>query len=134
MSTGRESAGGDGQYRDGSDHSGDNRDQSPNDEDRAALDQVLKETLNALSHEQITAREIEALRDVARRYPNSSLNVDPITCELVDTLLRHRGFFQASGKNDDKEIAREIASCLHEAPASQGRLENLWDKLRETIQ
>ena len=132
MSTGRESAGGDDQFQDGS-ASDAAANQPDNIEDRTALDQVLKETLDALSHEKITAQEIESLRDVARRHPNSSLNIDPITCQLVDVILQHRCFIPGSEKHVDSDISREIATCLHDAPASHRRLENFWNKLRESV-
>jgi len=86
VSTGRESASGDDPFQDGS--ASDAASNQPGHiQDRTVLDQVLKETLDALSHEKITAQEFESLRDVARRHPNSPLNIDPITCQLVSTRL-----------------------------------------------
>lgn len=125
------------------DDSGSYRDDSePPDESRqpaegprsTALDQVLQETLELLSREKITPAEIEALRDVARRYRNQPLEAEPVTRELVFALLEKRFRLAAQTNQDRQQMAGEIAEFLHDAPTTFEKLQEFWRRLRESVQ
>ncbi len=133
MSTKRETTGGEGQLRDGVSHSPALGEQIFPRENQAALDGVLRETLDSLSHDKITRPEMDALREVARRYKNQALNNDPIMIELVRVLLQKRFEFPSRDESEQESISREIASCLHDAPPLRQRLNNFWDRLRDSV-
>ncbi len=133
MSTKRETTGGEGQFREGDSHSPAQGEQIFPSENQAALDGVLRETLDSLSHDKITRPEMDALREVARRHINQALNNDPVMIELVRVLLQKRFEFSSGDESQQESISREIASCLHDAPALRQRLNNFWDGLRDSV-
>jgi hypothetical protein len=134
VSTKRESSGGDGQFRDDAANSPAQGEQIFPSENQAALDGVLRETLDSLSLDKITKPEMDALRDIARRYKNLALNNDPIMIELVRVLLQKRFDFPVGDESEQESISREIAGCLHDTPALRPRLNNFWDRLRDSVQ
>ncbi len=133
MSTKRESTGGEGQFRDGVSHSPTQGEQIFPRENQAALDGVLRETLDSLSHDKITKPEMDALHDVARRYKNQALIDELVLIELVRVLLQKRFEFPSGDESEPESISREIACCLHDAPALRQRLNNFWDRLRDSV-
>jgi hypothetical protein len=102
---------------------------SSSESDRAALEEALNETLNQESYPSIGQEALAALNQVAQRYPGSKLSLDPITVELVDSILWMRISRQGQSASYWLEMSREIAVLLYESPASKERLVNLWDSL-----
>ncbi len=99
-----------------------------------ALDQVLQETLELLSRERITQQELEALQAVARKYREQSLEADPVTRELVFSLLENRFRLAAQTDDDRRQMAGEIADYLHETPTTLQKLQAFWRRLQESVQ
>jgi len=101
------------------------------DPDPGLLERVLEETLSngAVSH--LEPVELRALAAVAKRYPGTSLTVDPIAVELVESILKTR--FRGLDVSDMfwREVSQRIATTLYEAPDTQERLERLWSQLSE---
>jgi hypothetical protein len=122
-----------GSYRDDSEPPGEFR-RSENEPRSSALDQVLQETLELLSREKITPAEVEALRDVARRYRAQALEAEPVTRELVSALLEKRFRLVAQTDRDRQQMAREIAEFLHDTPTTLQKLQEFWRRLQETLQ
>lgn len=134
MSTNRESVGGGGQFRDGLSHSPAPGKKNFSGEDRAALDEVLRETLDSLSHDKITQPELDALCEVARKHKNRSIDDEPVLIELVRVLLQKRFEFPSYNESEYESMSREIADCLRGAPALRQRLNQFWDRMRDSIQ
>jgi hypothetical protein len=122
-----------GSYRDDSEPPGEFR-RSEKEPRSSALDQVLQETLELLSREKITPAEVEALRDVARRYRAQALEAEPVTRELVSALLEKRFRLVAQTDRDRQQMAREIAEFLHDTPTTLQKLQEFWRRLQETLQ
>lgn len=105
----------------------------PANPDPALLEQILEETLSdgAVSHLDPVA--LQALGEVAKRFPGVALVVDPIAVELVKALLKTH--FRGFGASDAfwQEVSQQIATTLCEAPDTQEKLERLWSQLTELI-
>ncbi len=97
------------------------------------LENVLRETLDALTREKISRQEIEVLREVAARHRDESLSLDPVTVELVGVILDARFDIGNQRQSLHREMSLEIATVLYEAPASRERLERLWNQLLEPM-
>ena len=104
--------------------------QSHSESDRAAFEEVLKETLNQESSQAtIGADGLAALTQVAQRYPGSKLTLEPIAVELVDSILEIRINRQGRPASFWHEMSKQIAVSLYESPASKERLVILWNSL-----
>jgi len=135
VSTGPEFSRGDdpGSFRD--DTGSHDESKQPSDGPRSTpLDQVLQETLELLSREKITPEELEALQEVARRHRDKPLEAEPVTRELIFSLLEKRFRLAAQTDRDRQQMAGEIAEYLHETPTTLQKLQEFWRRLRESVQ
>jgi hypothetical protein len=95
--------------------------------DRAWFERVLEETERLLASEDaLEPRQIEALKEVARRHPGERLALEPIAVELVLAVVSVQ--FGALGVSAPvwQEAAWQIAQALWEDPVARPRLETLW--------
>ncbi|MHB0955503.1 MAG: hypothetical protein ACYC6N_29800 [Pirellulaceae bacterium] len=101
--------------------------------DAALLEQVLEETLSGGAAARLDATSLQALGEVAKRFPGAALVVDPIAIELVKSLLKTH--FVGWGVSDAfwQDVSQQIAMTLCEAPDTQAKLERLWSQLSELI-
>lgn len=97
--------------------------------DPALLEQVLEETLSGHALWQLEPVELQALANVAQRYPGAALVVDPVAVELVKSILKAR--FRALNASEVlwHDVSCQIATALCEAPDTRARLERLWSQL-----
>lgn len=93
------------------------------------LEQVLHET-ESISNQPAAeeSADLTALCNIARKYPNSQLVLDPILIELVEVMLT-RQFKSENAIADWKIIARRVADGLFEDPGSHRRLHEFWNRL-----
>jgi hypothetical protein len=101
--------------------------------DSATLENVLRETLDALTREKISRKEIEALREVAARHRARPLSDEPVTAELVDAILDSRFDLKSCPPAQRRDMAIDVANALYEGPVSRQRLEQLWRQLQESL-
>jgi len=95
--------------------------------DRAWFERVLEETEKLLAAEDaLEPRQIEALKEVARRHPGERLVLDPIAVELVLAILGVQFGASALPAPVWQEAAWQIAQALLEDPVARPRLEALW--------
>lgn len=98
--------------------------------DPAVLEQVIAETL-ATDEEPLQANEKAALLDVARRLAGQKVELEGAAVELVDALLSvrlaaHRPWIPPVRWRD---MCRDVAASLCEAPVARARLSKLWEQL-----
>ncbi len=95
-----------------------------------SLDSVLERTERLLSgNEPLEVADIEAVRDVARRYPNEPLSLEPIVVELVRAILHVHFRALPSWHSAWHDASRHVAETLFEDPVSRERLAALWGAL-----
>ncbi len=100
--------------------------------DRALLERVLQETLTDDDlRETLTGVDKAALLEVAARYRNQPLSLDPVVVALVRAMLRTH--FEALPGSEDlwRTISGEIGQTLWDNPAVRLRLEAFWRHLCE---
>jgi len=96
------------------------------------MEQVLAETLAAASGgSPLDPREVEVLKNVARRYPGRAVECDPMVIELVQALLAFRLPRLADGSPRWQQMTGQIAETLWDDPVGRQRLESLWRQLRQ---
>jgi hypothetical protein len=101
--------------------------------DRRAFDAVLRATLDSDAADQrVTAEEVAALGEVARRHGNVPLAYDPIAVDLVEAIIQVNYGHMKRPPEIWRSTAVRIAAVLFESPAARARLENLWARLLET--
>jgi hypothetical protein len=100
--------------------------------EQAALDAVLRATADTDADERVTAAEVEALRDVARRHGPVALTLEPIAVELVEAIILINYGHLRRPPEVWRATASRIASLLFESPVPRARLENLWARLLDT--
>lgn len=99
------------------------------------LRHVIEETLGvaSLAHP-VDERDLEALRDVARRHAGATLCLNPVAVDLVRAILAVRWHAAAAAANVSlDDMAWEIAAALMDAPASRARFRQLWLRLGEVV-
>ena len=95
--------------------------------EQAWFERVLEETERLLSaQDALEPRQIEALKEVARRHPGERLALDPIAVELVLAILSVQFGALALPEPVWQEAASQIAQALLEDPVARPRLEALW--------
>lgn len=100
--------------------------------DRAWFERVLEETEKLLAAEDaLEPRQIEALKEVARRHPGAKLVLDPIAVELVLAVVGVQFGALAVAASVWQEAAWQIAQALWEDPVARPRLEALWGHLAD---
>jgi hypothetical protein len=96
------------------------------------LDQILHETLRRPDQPRPqVADELAALSEVARRYPDQALTVQPILEELIEAILAPRLASMALPPAARQGMVTELARTLYDDSASRERLEALWHSLIE---
>ena len=101
--------------------------------DRTLLERVLQETLtDGDLCEAMSAADKKALSEVATRYPNQHLSLDPVVVALVRAVLRTH--FEALPGSEDfwQAISVEISQSLWDDVAARSRLEVFWQHLCES--
>lgn len=101
--------------------------------DPAVLESVLRETLETSvgdsSEEPLTDGEMEALKDVARRYPGQLFSLEPVAIDLVEAMLHQQFPVRPESAEKWRAIATQVAQTLCEDRNSYERLRNLWKRL-----
>lgn len=110
----------------------DQPDQSNRVPDRSLLEDVLAETLST-SNQPIDPAELQSLQQVARRYPDQPISLEPIGVELVMAILQLR--FPGARDSDTawQRMSSTIAESMLDVPEIQRRLEKFWTKLSESV-
>jgi hypothetical protein len=101
---------------------------------RQALEEVLKQTaaLNALTQDG-DASCLEALLDVARRFPGMSFQLEPVLMELVRAALRAQAGRDFPADERFTAIVERVAHALFENPDTHARLSSFWQQLTTQI-
>ena len=99
--------------------------------DRSALEKVLSETLSDKPTEPLHEKELDALISVAKRHLGAPMSLEPVTVELVESLLRARLTRIEAPDEYWQKMSLAIATSLYEAPVAKRRLTGLWDSLVE---
>lgn len=94
------------------------------------LDRVIQETLAAGAVE-ACADSWAGLLEVARRYPQPMLDVDPVLIAMVKSILGNRFRRALRDGNAWDQMASCIATTLFDDAAARERLNSLWARLRE---
>ena len=71
------------------------------------------------------------LQQVASRYPNTEISLQPITTELVQTVLAP---FRGMQPADYSKMILQVAQSLWDDPESRRRLGEFWGGLQRSIQ
>jgi hypothetical protein len=101
--------------------------------DQSALERVLSETLTDKTAEPLQEQELEGLLRVARKHVGQPISLEPITVELVESILRTR-FTRITAPDDYwQNMSLAIATSLFQAPVSKKRLTGLWNSLLEAV-
>jgi hypothetical protein len=96
------------------------------------LDQILERTLRRADQPRPqVAEELAALSEVARRYPDQVLTVQPILEELIDAILAPQLANMSLPAAGRQAMVAELARTLYDDSTSRERLEALWNSLRE---
>jgi hypothetical protein len=96
------------------------------------LDQILQQTLRQADQPRPqVAEELAALVEVARRYPDQALTVQPILEELIDAILAPQLVAMSLPAAAKQGMVAELARTLYDDSASRERLEALWNSLLE---
>ena len=83
--------------------------------DRELLDRVLEQTLARINEGVLfEAPDMNALKEVARRYRGQPLSLEPVAVELVQAALRP-----------------QVARMLIDDPTAHDRLQGFWDRLSQ---
>jgi hypothetical protein len=94
------------------------------------LERVIRETIADSSLE--TSGDLrEKLLEVARRYPQSQLELDPVVIDLVKAVLGPQFARSVEGLTGGDEMATCIAQTLFADAAARERLNSLWTNLSE---
>ena len=96
-----------------------------------ALRNIVDDTIKRQDRDGAQA-DLEALRDVARRYRGRPLELHPVAVDLVDSILRLRFEQGAVDQGAQQGMAEQIATTLVESPGTFDRLEEFWDLLCES--
>jgi hypothetical protein len=96
------------------------------------LNQILEQTLRRADQPTPqVAKEIAALAEVARRYPDQTSLVQPILEELIDAILGSHLDRMSLAPAARQAMVRELAHTLYDDTASRERLIALWNDLQE---
>ena len=110
----------------------DNQPARPPDERLPLLNQILEQTLRRPEQPAPqVAKEISALAEVARRYPDQTALVQPILEELIDAILGPHLDQMKLPRASRQATVSELAHTLYDDAASRQRLEALWNGLQE---
>jgi hypothetical protein len=102
------------------------------DEGLPLLNQILEQTLRRPDQPAPqVAKEIAALAEVARRYPEQTTLVQPILEELIDAILSPHLDQMKLAAAARQAMLSELAHTLYDDTPSRERLEALWNGLQE---
>lgn len=97
---------------------------------RDLLEQVLQQTaVNALADPAGNQAVREALTEVAARYENQPLALEPVVVELIHATLATQFPLYQSQQRDWRAVSASIARILWDDPQSRERLGHLWEEL-----
>ena len=98
--------------------------------DRALLERVLQETLtDENARESLSRVDKVALLDVAARYRDQPLSLDPIVIALIEAMVQTH-FEVLSGLAEFwRPITTQIGRTLWDDPMTRARLELFWHRL-----
>lgn len=109
-----------------------NQSAHPPDERLPLLNQILEQTLRRPDQPAPqVAKEIAALAEVARRYPDQTSLVQPILEQLIDALLGPHLDAMKLAPAARQATVSELAHTLYDDAPSRQRLEALWNGLQE---
>ena len=98
--------------------------------ERSLLDEVLSQTEASFqSGQPEELSNLAPFLEVARRYPNQPLVLEPIGIELVQAALKN--YFQKLNISSEKrrKMVISIACTLFEDPVTRERLKKFWNQL-----
>lgn len=102
-------------------------------EDRGLLERVLRETISAMEGDSVEPQCMQRLLQVAKRYENQELTLDPIAIELVLGVVEH-SFQQFQPPAEGwRTVSERIASVLMDDPQASERLKRFWARLVEAV-
>jgi hypothetical protein len=94
------------------------------------LQRVLDWTEATLrSEDPLEVADVEAVRQVARRYPDAPLTLDPIVVQLVWAMLQAQFPAHPDWLPVWQGASGVIARTLFDDPIARQRLESLWGRL-----
>ena len=94
------------------------------------LERVIRET-NFEGADDASGVLRDKLLEVARRHPNSQLELDPVVIEMVKVVLGSQLKRSLQGMNKWEEMVSLIAQTLFADSAARERLNSLWTQLSE---
>lgn len=102
---------------------------------RRVLEDVLKQTAALYSLDPTSdPADLEPLLEVARRYREPELSLDPILIELVRATLSRQPGKNTESDQQLKLIAERVARTLFENPDARARVNDLWVQLQAVAQ
>ena len=114
-----------------SEHHSPAEDPSPEDlSERSLLDEVLSQTQTSLRSPQAQENaNLAPCLEVARRYPNKPLVLEPIGIELVQAALNNYAQKLNIPSEKWRKMVVTIACTLFEDPVTRERLKEFWNQL-----
>lgn len=105
---------------------------SPSAEEPQLLDQVMSQTLaNLTSSRELDPQVLAALQQVAQRYPDEGLSLDPVAIELIAASLHVQFPLLAQREAMLRRMSLWVAESILDDPAARHRLAELWARLGE---
>jgi hypothetical protein len=99
--------------------------------DPSVWENVLRQTAGKdESDDPLTHAELEALREVARRYPGQPLTLQPIAAELVQAVVMPRIPADHKDAKFLQDAFERIAQTQLDDPVANDRLHHLWSQLQ----
>jgi hypothetical protein len=91
------------------------------------LESVLIQTFQSENLDQpLDKRELEALREVARRYRDQPLTLEPVAVALVQAVICPQIQADSSSWDFWRGVITQIAQTQLDDPATHQRLQSLW--------
>jgi hypothetical protein len=92
----------------------------------------MSQTLaNLTSSRELDPQVLAALQEVARRFPDEGLSLDPVAIELIAASLRVQFPLLAQREAMLRRMSLWIAESILDDPAARHRLAELWARLGE---
>lgn len=98
------------------------------------LEMVVEQTVASLDEQSLAETlALPRMREIAQRYVDEALTVEPILMELIEAVLEtHLPPLARAGSLKSK-VVRAVSQTLFDNPVCRGRLELLWSQLLDSV-
>lgn len=97
------------------------------------LEMVVEQTVASLDEQSLAETlALPRMREIARRYADEALTVEPILLELIEAVLETHLPPLARVASVKSKVVRAVSQTLFDNPVCRGRLELLWSQLLDS--